>query len=511
MGYFSQELPRKDFMQRRSFLKGSLALMGSALVPRASMAFLPDLETVYDCIILGAGPAGMTAARQLTLSRIQGRPLNVLVLEGSSRIGGRLFTDASKTQDFGAPLELGAEYVHMPPGEAPIWEEILRYGLQTKMYPKTSKGYLYNSEFLAPVPKSIRSLIMHLNFKLMRSHRIYKDIEKYRGPDLSGTQFIQKMNYQGLMAEIVETLLAGHTGASLDRISILGLQADKTIAQLRNSKEYYVRGGYGQILEGMRQEISAEKILLNHPVRQIRSAKNGLIQAHVPSVGWFKAKSMLNTASIGMMKSGAIDFGEFWNQDKEEALKFIVPAHQMKVSIRFKNRFWDEDMCMLTNIESRNRRAGMTYFVPHFAEENQFPVLTALVVSDAAKRFQSLSPTEIVQTICADFDTMYQFSPGTTFNSVAQKEDGSLIISCKKWIDDPFAKGGISNLLVHDAEGQVLVQNARAHLASSEKTRPLFWAGEATSLELQPSSVHGAHSTGLRAADEIYRYMQTRS
>src|SRR5438270_3124117 len=56
-----------------------------------------------DVIIIGAGVAGLTAARELTAAGAR-----VLVLEARDRLGGRIMTH--HTPD--GPVELGAEFVH---------------------------------------------------------------------------------------------------------------------------------------------------------------------------------------------------------------------------------------------------------------------------------------------------------------------------------------------------------------------------------------------------------------
>ena len=72
-----------------------------------------------DVIVLGAGIAGLTAARQLAQSG-----LRVRVIEARDRVGGRIFT-----QHIGAEnVELGAEFVH---GKPPIlWSLMEEAGLQ---------------------------------------------------------------------------------------------------------------------------------------------------------------------------------------------------------------------------------------------------------------------------------------------------------------------------------------------------------------------------------------------
>jgi monoamine oxidase len=59
--------------------------------------------SVFDTVIVGAGAAGIAAARRL-LSAGQ----SVLVLESRARVGGRAFTD----QSLGVPADLGAAWLH---------------------------------------------------------------------------------------------------------------------------------------------------------------------------------------------------------------------------------------------------------------------------------------------------------------------------------------------------------------------------------------------------------------
>ena len=61
-------------------------------------------EFVYDVVIVGAGAAGMGAARRLSLSGVT----NVVVLEATSGLGGRVQVNKDFT---GYPLDLGASYL----------------------------------------------------------------------------------------------------------------------------------------------------------------------------------------------------------------------------------------------------------------------------------------------------------------------------------------------------------------------------------------------------------------
>ena len=61
-------------------------------------------------IVIGAGAAGLTAARELA-----GAGVDTIVLEARDRVGGRIHTVYDES--VGAPVELGAEFVHGNPPE----------------------------------------------------------------------------------------------------------------------------------------------------------------------------------------------------------------------------------------------------------------------------------------------------------------------------------------------------------------------------------------------------------
>ena len=69
-----------------------------------------------DVVVIGAGAAGLSAAREL-----HSNGLDVVVLEARERTGGRVFTRHDREPS--CPIELGAEFVH---GSAPELHEMVR-------------------------------------------------------------------------------------------------------------------------------------------------------------------------------------------------------------------------------------------------------------------------------------------------------------------------------------------------------------------------------------------------
>ena len=90
-------------MTRREFLSASAAFAATAGIGTASAAPLPREA---DVVVIGAGAAGIAAAR-----RILAANRKVIVLEASDRIGGRCLTDSKA---FDVPFDRGAHWLYNP-------------------------------------------------------------------------------------------------------------------------------------------------------------------------------------------------------------------------------------------------------------------------------------------------------------------------------------------------------------------------------------------------------------
>ena len=89
---------------RREFLAASAA---SAIAPvLGGRAWAAPLPREADIVVIGAGAAGIAAAR-----RIMAANRKVVVLEAAGQIGGRCLTD---TTTFDAPFDRGARWIHNP-------------------------------------------------------------------------------------------------------------------------------------------------------------------------------------------------------------------------------------------------------------------------------------------------------------------------------------------------------------------------------------------------------------
>jgi monoamine oxidase len=113
----------KPRLSRRSFLAASAAFAAKpALVP-AYGATAPS-SSQADVVIVGAGAAGIAAARRVAAA---GR--HYVLIEATDHIGGRCITD---TKTFGVPFDRGAHWIYLPDSN-PVTKLTLRRGLD--VYP----------------------------------------------------------------------------------------------------------------------------------------------------------------------------------------------------------------------------------------------------------------------------------------------------------------------------------------------------------------------------------------
>jgi monoamine oxidase len=137
----ADSLPGSLRLSRRKFLVGAGAAAAAAAAPaRARSAPLP--HGPYDVIILGAGLAGLTAARRLAAAGA-----SVVVLEARDRVGGRVLNESIGG---GEVVEAGAQFVG--PTQTRILALAAEVGVATFKTYNEGDSLLYYQGALTPYP-----------------------------------------------------------------------------------------------------------------------------------------------------------------------------------------------------------------------------------------------------------------------------------------------------------------------------------------------------------------------
>jgi monoamine oxidase len=265
-------------LTRRDFLSASAALAAtSALRTQAGAAPLPREA---DIVVIGAGAAGIAAAR-----RVMAANRKVIVVEAASQIGGRCLTDIST---FDVPFDRGARWMHNPDIN-PMIRLGRAAGLEISTAPQGQKiriGRRYArageiEEFLAVS---------------VRANRAIDDASR-RG-DVSCAAVVPKD--LGDWAGTVEfTLGAGATGKDLKDISVV----DKVRGQDRSNSPVACRQGLGTLIGRLGNQVP---LSLSTPANRI-SWSNRDVMVETPA-GKIVARAAIVTVSSNVLTAGNIKF-----------------------------------------------------------------------------------------------------------------------------------------------------------------------------------------------------------
>ncbi|MET0222184.1 MAG: FAD-dependent oxidoreductase [Tardiphaga sp.] len=262
---------------RRHFLSASAALTLAPLFgPRARAAALPREA---DIVVIGAGAAGIAAAR-----RIQAANRKVIVVEATSRIGGRCATDATL---FEAPFDRGARWLHTPDTNALI--KLARgAGIDVAPSPPNQKLRIGRRNARAGETEDLLAT-------LVRATRAIDDAAR-RG-DIACSAALPK-DLGDWAGTIDFALGASATGKDLKDLSAL----DQYRAQDR-AIDVATRQGLGALMGKLGESVP---VALSTPATRVTWSGRD-IGVETPA-GRIAAKAVIVTASSNVLTSGIIKF-----------------------------------------------------------------------------------------------------------------------------------------------------------------------------------------------------------
>jgi monoamine oxidase len=407
-----------------------------------------------DVVVIGAGAAGLAAARALADA---GR--RALILEARNRIGGRVWTD----QRFGdIPVERGAEFIHGD--RACTWEWLPRAGLRAAPHARWSGRRIVLED-----GRLAGAAALEERADLRPVFTLEDELAAYDGPDRSLAEWLAARGFSPLAAHIADVRLAHSNCATPGTLSIAELAHD-----LRHSDagegDFHILGGYDQVLATIAEGLD---IRLETPATAVRWSAEG-VEIDTPG-GSYSAQAAVVTLPLALLKAGAVPFDPPLPAAKRRAIGALAMAPAMKLHLRFAEPFWDEGMTFLT----ADAPVAVWWTIRPAA-----PLLTGFLTGPRAERMAAFSEAGAIARGLAQLDRLYGGAASRLF-AAGQLTD---------WAADPWARGGYSST-PPGSHGQ------RAILA--EAAGALHFAGEATALDGNPATVHGALRSGERAAGEI--------
>jgi len=435
-------------LTRRSLLAGT-----AAAVAAPAMRASAQLGEV-DAIIVGAGAAGIAAARRLSTA---GR--SYVVLEASQRIGGRCVTD---TATFGVPFDRGAHLI-LTPDVNPITRPASRTGLEIYRAPpsqrvRISRRYARESEledFLSAV---------------VRSNRAISQAVRGRA-DMSCAQALP--TDLGDWQPSVEFLLGPQTcGKDLNQIS-----AADFARWIERDSGAFCRQGYGTLLAKLAEGV---RVQLSTPVTEIDLSRPSRPEVRT-GTGTMSARYIICTASTNALVAGKINFGR------------DVPRRQLDAAAKLQLGSYDHIVLELNGNPLGLQRDDV--LIERASGPRTGALLanvagTPLVILSVGGRFgRELSQQG--ERAMVDFATEWLGSLyGGDIKKSVQRTRAT------QWNADPWALGAMS-------AAEPGAQGSRRILMEAFRDR-LYFAGEAAH-ETMPGTVGGAWESGTRAADTVLR------
>ncbi len=411
----------------------------------------------FDTLILGAGIAGLSAARALAEAGQR-----VVLLEAQSRIGGRILTRREGPE----VIELGAEFLH---GRAPeLWTLLEEAGLAT--YERTGDFLTLGAN--GPEPASDRN----------DSGDPLEQLKEFTGPDCSFTAWLARLNLpEDQQAEQIG-YVEGFNAADASEASALALgRQQRAEDQIEGDRSWRLTAGYDQLpaFLGRRFEAAGGSLVLDCPVVSITWSP-GTAELTTGTGQVYRARRAVLTLPLGVLQAGAVRF-----EPQPEAI--LKAARRMRMgqvfraTMIFRRRLWPESMSFLI----ARAAAPSVWWTAHPA---QSLTLTAWSGGPRALPLLTLTPDERTARLTQALAEALRLNR-------EEVQDALVSTHTYPWHADPYSRGAYSWVPAGGLD------------ASETLSRPvadtLFFAGEHTDTTGHWGTVHAALRSGLRAAAQV--------
>jgi monoamine oxidase len=431
------------------------------------------LKTSCDVVVIGAGASGLAAARAISAA---GR--RVIVVEGRTRIGGRILT--RHDHEWPMPVELGPEFLH---GEAEETRRIVDgAGLGIVEIPDV-QVWAENGR-LRPMPDPWP--------RLTRVRRRFASLRN----DTAAGDALLRLRIPASEQKLARLFVEGYYAAPLDRASAAWLAAD-VAEESADFRQYRLTGGYDGLVQWLAHGLDPARAEIRlATVAEDIAWQRGSVSVSVrrafgDGAGTIRCRAVVITVPIGVLKAPP---------GSEAALRFLpeprilsrvrnamLSGNACKLVLRFHEAFWDERCGRSADRIDFLHDARGPFPTWWTANPWRVPVLTAWAAGPKADAMAGLDEAALVARAVDALARML----GMPRQRVAAALQAWHV---HDWRSDPFSRGAYSAVAV----GGVAVQKALARPIEAT----LFFAGEATDPD-ETGTVSGALSSGARAARQV--------
>lgn len=426
----------------------------------------------FDTIVVGAGVAGLTAARLLS-----GEGEDVLVLEARDRVGGRVVTD----RRYGLATDLGASWIHGIT-DSPVAAAAEAFGM--RMVEFTVGGYQPDSRPIAYYgPDGERLEDADAQSFVDDIHTVdttLRDVIDSSAPDASYRDVTEDaLARQGWaperaqrVREYLEHRSEEQYGAWIDDLAAHGLDDDSI-----DGDEVVFPDGYDRLASHLAEGLN---IRLTHVVERVVWTETGV--EVTSDFGTVSAARAIITVPVGVLQSDDFEIDPPIPEPVAGALGRLTMNAFEKIFLRFPAKFWDDGVYAVRQQGPEGRWWHSWYDLTAL---HGTPTLLTFAAGPAARETRDWGEDEIVESVMEQLRRLY----GPEIPAPAH-------VHITDWQDDPLSHGSYAYMKVgsttadHDA------------LAAPIGGGVLHLAGEATWTD-DPATVTAAMCSGHRAAENV--------
>lgn len=469
----SEQLSARNRMNttgtRRDLLKAGAAGLGALGFGKADAATLAAGPLVragaiggtFDVAVVGAGAAGLTAAR--TLMR---RGRRVIVLEARPRTGGRAASDARSFP--GVVIDHGAQWFHQAPANPLLYTAVsLGFPVLPDPHP------LFGFEGSSPISEAQREAFIAM-LDAVEDATVAAGFAASRGgPDPSAAEATQALAGQplyALAAAFAGPIIAGREFPFLSSL-------DQYTALAVGEGDYLIRSGMGDFVQRvLGQGVSVHTQM---PVTAI-DWSGELVELATPR-GTVRARQVVVTVPVGVLAAGRIGFTPELPPEYDEAFAQLPMANLEKIFLGFSRPVFPPSLPPNATVFPFVDQEHVPFFIAPFWRPD---LALCFVGGEQARALVSAGRAAMVDFALETLAGIF----GSSLRAAANRAVTT------QWFTDPWSLGSYTAALPGGYP-------AREQLARPVAEK-VFFAGEACSPTSQ-STVLGAFQSGFRTAIEI--------
>ena len=409
------------------------------------------MSCATDVIVIGAGAAGLAAARALGQAGLQ-----VVVLEADSHIGGRAYTEIMPD---GSTFDLGCHWMHSA-SLNPFVQTADALGVRYERRDGYGRcGYFRDGRWLDDQEIATGQRAMKRREEAMA--KAWK-----QGRDQSVMETVER---ESPWTEVLDYWDSMDTSSDVDQISI------GDIVSYNDTEENWpVVDGYGTLVARWAADVPVQ---LNTAATAIRWGNSGV--SVETRRGALHAKCAVIAVSTGVLGSGDIRFWPELPAEKGQAIEALPLGNYNRIRLVIDRHLFTDDVPERVVVEQPGNPPMQLSVRPY-----GFDCVIGIVAGRYADWLERAGPgaarEAVTRALCETF--------GANMRSQIKSDRQSA------WRGNAFVRGAYST----SAPGQF---HQRAVLSQTIQNK-LFFCGEATSTD-HFCTCHGARMTGERVAREV--------